>query len=511
MEKLDYIFKTEPYEHQRNAFFRDRDAAAFGYFWEMGTGKSKITIDSACWLYGQGKIDMLIVVAPNGVHENWVTNEVVHIPDHIEYRAAYWTSTPRAAERKALEQAQEPGFYGLRIITINIEAISKPRGKEFLAKLLRLFRCMLVLDESSRIKTPGRKRTRALINLAPKAKYRRILTGTSITSGILDLYAQMKFLDPYITGYTTFGSFKARYALLEKVSTSTNRQGFFEKVVGFQNVEELLKSISPFVDVQKKKDCVDLPEKIYEPPRWVSLSTEQKRVYKELVASGVAQLQTDAGNPHQLEGEDFLWWALTSDDVNKVAVENALTSMLRLQQCVGGFMQSDAGVPYEFPTNPRMDSLMELIEETSGKVIIWARFKPEIKAIVKKLKAQYGEDSTVAYFGEVSKDDRRYARTAFQEDDKVRFFVGQPHSGGIGLTLTAANTVIYYSNDFSLETRLQSEDRAHRIGQRNTVAYIDLVARGTLDTRVRKALQEKEAVANAFYDDLIKLQRDREQ
>ncbi|MFZ2541920.1 MAG: DEAD/DEAH box helicase [Gallionella sp.] len=495
---MQYQHKTTPFKHQVVAFELSRDREEFALFCEQGTGKSKIVLDTAAWLYARGEIDALLVIAPNGVQRNWIVNELpTHLPDHCHAVAAYWTSAPRKAERQALDALWNPKRQGLRVLAMNVEAFSTERSKTYSKKFLHAFRCLMVVDESSRIKN-NNPRTKALIAAGKLSPYRRILTGTPVTQSPLDAYTQFKFLDENILGFSSQYAFKNRYAemlpahhpLVRHISRgsrftpqliATNPDG----TKRYQNLDELKAKMSPHSFRVTKVECLDLPPKVYE-RRYVELTSDQRRLYEKLKKDFVAEFGG-----------------------GQINAALAMTRMMRLQQITGGFapvLDEVGNTIATHPvgkTNPKIDALLELLEETEGKVIIWARFRKELELIANALRKEFGAKSVVEYHGKVSNADRQAAVDGFQSPDaqSPRFFVGQQHSGGIGLTLTAAATVIYFSNDFSLETRLQSEDRAHRIGQQKSVTYIDIEAVDTLDRKVIDALRSKKDMADVITGD----------
>lgn len=483
----DYIWKTDPYEHQREVFLRARDLPAFAYLMGMGTGKTKVTIDDAAYNYRKGVINCLVVVAPNGVHRNWVSREIpTHMPDWTNYRSAIWASTMKKAEGKKVESLLDHEFKGLRIITFNIEAFrdsTKCKAALLVRKLCNSFNVMLAIDESSKIKTPGAKRTRALITLGKQAVIKRILTGTPVTNGPLDIFSQFQFLGNLL-GFDNFYSFKHHFAEWEQERNFKTGQRY-EVLKGYRNIEELISSIDTHGYRITKEECLDLPEKIYT-TRYVEMTTVQRKAYNDLVERSLIELEG---------GEEM-------------AVANVLTKALRLQQVLGGFLPKEEYAPATAieEKNARIDCMMDILEEAEGKVIIWARFRAELAAIEDALRKKYGKESVVSYHGGVAKDVREVNMDAFQDkESSVRFFVGQQHSGGYGLTLHAATTVIYYSNDFSLEARLQSEDRAHRIGQHHSVLYVDIECLGTIDTKILEALRSKKSLADVVTRDSIRL------
>ena len=464
----DFDFKTKPFDHQRRAFYMSRDKDSFGLLMEQGTGKTKVIIDNAAYLYAKGEITALVVIAPNGVHRNWLNTEIpFHMPDWCIHNSVFYTSGMNKKQSKQFDDVLSSSNC-LKIFSFNVEAFTSQVAVKYMMKILLSNRVMLVVDESSRIKRPGAKRTKIITKFSKQAKYRRILTGTPVTKGPEDTYSQFKFLDPLILGYDSFYSFKARYC---------NMGGFENKqIVGYKNVDELTRNIEGHSFRVLKKDCLDLPDKIYQ-RHYVELTPKQKNIYETLRKSFVAEL-----------------------DGNIIEAPEAITRLLRLQQVLCGWFSGEEGIQQIDDKNARLEALKEILSDIDSKVIIWARFKADLKAIQRAL----GEEA-VAYHGEVSNDDREAAVYRFQNDPKIRYFVGQPQSGGIGLTLTAADYVIYYSNSFDLEVRMQSEDRCHRIGTKNNVTYIDIEARKSIDTKIIKALREKKNLADIITKDPMSL------
>lgn len=498
----DFQFKTEPYDHQRTAFNRSRDARDFALLMEMGTGKTKVGIDTAAWQYAKNDINFMLVVAPNGVHRNWILREVpAHLPDWVPRRMAIWSSEMKAAEKKAYQALWDPKFTGMRILAVNVEAFGVPErfwrtkrngpmkfGTE-LQKILNAFSVLWIVDESTKIKTPGSRRTKRIIAQGKRAYSRRIMTGTPVTNSPMDLYAQFKFMGPQYLGYSNFYSFKHRYAEWQtEKNWKTDKE--YETLVGYKNLDELVTNLDQCSFRVTKKECLDLPDKLYE-RRLVGLHEDQRRIYNKVLADSKLELKQR----------------------QEVTVANVLTKMIRLQQVLGGFIPPEEGeratacILDDFSKLPRAKAITDIIEDSyvlhddGGKMIVWARFVPEILALQRMLAEGYGKESVVTYHGSVDEDDRDVAIDRFQGDGRCRFFIGQQQSGGFGLTLTAASYVAYYSNDFSLENRLQSEDRAHRIGQKNNVTYFDLECLGTIDTRIIDALRSKKGLADIITRD----------
>ena len=464
-----YKFKTEPYEHQKDALKKCWNKEAFAVFAEMGTGKTKIALDNACILYNKGKIDRLLVVAPKGTYMNWVDQEIpTHVPDYVEKEVLAWK--PSNSEKYKAELRKFRGHdYKLKIFVMNVEALSTTKGLKQ-AGLFLIGKSMMIIDESTTIKNPQAKRTKNILALAKESKYRRILTGSPVTQSPMDLWAQMDFLDPEILGQSSFYAFRTKYAVMI-TATAAGGTHKYQKIVKFRNLKQLGQAVSPHSYRILKKDCLDLPEKSFI-KREVELSEEQKRAYTEMKANATTILKGQSAT------------AL-----------NVLTQLIRLHQITCGHMKTDDGEIINLK-NSRLDELMQILGETTGKVIIWANYVHDILNIERAIKDEYGPTSYCTYYGATKSEDRQKCIKKFQEpSNPVRFFIGNTQTGGYGITLTEASTVIYYSNNYDLEKRIQSEDRAHRIGQKNPVLYIDLVAKGTVDEKIIQSLRNKINIA----------------
>jgi len=330
---------------------------------------------------------------------------------------------------------------------------------------------MMIVDESTTIKNPKAKRTKAILALATETKYRRILTGSPVTQSPMDLWAQMDFLDPYILGQSSYYAFRTRYAVVIE-ATAAGGTHRYQKIVKFRNLKELGDRVAPHSYRILKKDCLDLPDKLYI-KREVELSDEQKEAYKDMKANAMSVLKGQS-----------------------MTAVNVLTQLIRLHQITCGHMKTDEGYTLDLKSS-RIDELMQILGETSGKVIIWANYIHDIEKIEANIAlSDFGKDSCCTYYGATPTEDRQKCINKFQDpDSKLRFFIGNTQTGGYGITLTEASTVIYYSNNYDLEKRIQSEDRAHRIGQKNKVLYIDLVAKGTVDDKIIKSLRNKVNIA----------------
>jgi SNF2 family DNA or RNA helicase len=463
-----YPFKNKPYTHQAAYLERFWDQRVAALFAEMGTGKSYMLINNIAMLYDKGKINAALIVAPKGVYRNWVNIELPkHMPDHVEHRVALWAATPRKAEQQALDRLFEV-TEDLKILVMNIEAFSTKKGTAFATRFLLSHEALMAIDESTTIKSHTSARSKNTEKVGIGARYRRIMTGSPVTKSPMDLYQQCAFLSDDCLNIHSFYAFQARYAVVVERQLASHS---FRQVVGYRHLDELKIMLDTFSFRVKKEECLDLPEKVYI-RREVELTDEQVKAYNQMKELALANIEGGF-----------------------VSTVNTLTQIMRLHQIVCGHVKLDDGTVVNLP-NKRIDELLATLEEVDGKVIIWATYRHDIEDIKFHLQTAYGMTSVAAYYGDTSSDERERIVNDFQDpNSELRFFVGNPSTGGYGLTLTAANTVIYYSNSFDLEKRLQSEDRAHRIGQTKNVTYVDLIAPNTVDEKIVKALRDKIDIA----------------
>lgn len=460
------IYKTKPLKHQEQAVDRFINEKYGALFCEMGTGKSKIILDV---IQNSKSPVSVLIVAPNGLHHNWARNE---IPKHVEKSDVYcWNGPPNSKKRKQ----QLNAFYNLesynKFFLINIEALRTKSGFDFAHAFLvgshgteRHF----IVDESTCIKNPKAMQTKAVMKLAKQAERKWILNGTPITQGPLDLYSQCKFLDDNSIPEKTMTTFKHAYAV-ERTMTMGNRS--FNKVVGYQNLDKLTKNIEPFSLRLEKKDCLDLPDKTFT-PLYVELTPEQERVYKSIKDDCIALLEGDM-----------------------VTTTLALTKIIKLHQILTGFVITDGELTVDLKNN-RIAALQQIAETTKPLVVFCA-----YKHNVKQIKDALPDFNIVTYTGDDNTNKKNQAVLDFQ-NGVADIFVGTS-AAAKGLTLTRASTMVYYSNNYSLETRLQSQDRIHRIGQDNKCTYIDLVVPKSIDETILKRLQEKKELSSEVLDDLI--------
>ena len=448
----------------------------YAYFMEMGTGKTKVLIDNAAMLYDKGKVDGVLIIAPKGVVKTWYEQELpTHLPDHIEKVSVLWQSNITKTQQEKLDELFEPDSV-LHILVMNVEAFSTTKGTEFAHKFISCHNTLMAIDESTTIKNPSAKRTKNILKLSTEAKYRRIMTGSPVTKNPLDLYSQYEFLDPYLLDFTSYYAFRNRYAIMNTLNV---RGRSIQVVNGFKNLGELSDQLKGFSYRVLKEDCLDLPEKNWT-KRQITLTPDQRKLYIQMKQTALAHLNGK----------------ITS-------TVTVLTQLMRLHQITCGHFTADDGTTQEIDNN-RINELMNVLDELEGKAIIWANYQHDITNIIKEVVKVHGPGSIVDYYGLTPQEERQDHIRKFQNDDKCRFIVGTPATGGYGITLTAANTVIYYSNGYDLEKRLQSEDRAHRIGQKKNVTYVDIIAEDTVDEKIVKALRDKVNIASQVLGEDLK-------
>ncbi len=474
---MNYKFKTKPYAHQLKALEMSWNKEVFAYFMEMGTGKSKVLLDNVAMLFDKGKINSVLIVAPKGVYKNWYDSEIPeHLPKHIDRNVVLWKALITKEQKSKLDSLFVQDFTKLQIFIMNVEALSTRKGLDFAHQFLNVKKALFAIDESTTIKNPGAKRTKNIIQLSKLGKYRRILTGSPVTKSPLDLYTQCLFLDPWLLGHQSYYSFRTRYALMRNMNFNGRSVNI---VVGYQHLDELAENLKPFSYRVLKDDCLDLPPKTFM-KRVIQLTPEQKRVYEQMKKMALATLNG-----------------------KMVTTMNVITQLMRLQQITCGHFKADDDSIQNIKNN-RITELMDVLEEVEGKAIIWAHWRHDIDTIVESIEDKY-PGSVVTYYGDTTTEDRQKAIKKIQDpESKVRFLVGTPQTGGYGITLTGASTMIYYSNGYDLEKRQQSEARIDRIGQKKPMTYIDILAEDTIDEKIVKSLRKKVNIATEIMGEELK-------
>lgn len=453
--------RAAPYEHQRRAaaFALDRLSRGGGaaLLMEMGTGKTLTSIGIVGQLWKERRIARLLIVAPLSILGVW--------RDEFDKFAGYdycLSVLEGTAARKA-DTIRHMAGKSLQVLVINYESAWR------MEKELAEWRPdMIVCDEGHKIKTHNIAASKAMHRLAAKAKYRLLLTGTVITNKPIDVFSQYKFCDPAIYG-NSFYQFRNRY--FDMVGF-----GGYTPVMKRSMEGEFTERLHSIAFRATKAECLDLPE-FTDIVQRIDLEPQDMRIYRQLVRDSYAELA---------EGS--------------VTVTNVLSQLLRLSQLTGGYVGNDDAGGVTQVSTAKLDALADLVDGAVAdgrKIVVIARFVPEIHAIGKMLekkKIRYAQIS-----GEIKDRDEQIA--AFQNDPDVPVFIGQIATAGLGITLTAASLMVFYSLDYSMSNYEQTRARIHRVGQKNECTYIHLVARGTVDEKVLKALHDKANLAKSLVDD----------
>lgn len=474
MADTHFPFKTTPYKHQLEVWEKSKDKTMWALFMDMGTGKTKVIIDTIAYLYNEKKITGALIVAPKGCYRDWTNHDagqlVTHMPEHIPYYATYWS----AYNTKAQMLSYDKLFLNdnkLHIFVVNVEAIATESCRKVIHKFVGTHITFMCVDESTTIKNRTAQRTKAAISLGQLVKYRRILTGMPVTQSPMDLFSQCGYLHPQLLGFASYFAFRNRYAIMQKMYMGTRS---FDKIIGYQRLEELTHKLNSFSSRVTKDECLDLPEKIYM-YREVELTKEQQKFYRDMKTSALVLLE----------------------EAKIITAAMAMNQIMMLHQIVSGFISDPSTGEITTLPNNRVQETLDILEEVTGKVIIWACYRKNIHDLYSAIQKKFGPETVATYYGDTRSEDREQSKANFQNPDHpLRFFVINPATGKFGLTLTEAKTVIYYTNDYDLEKRIQSEDRAHRIGQTDNVLYIDLVTPSTVDEKIIKTLKAKKNISD---------------
>lgn len=492
-----YQYKTQPLKHQREGLIRACNLVGFGYLWAPGLGKTKPQLDNFSWLYEQGTVDTLLVVAPNSVQRNWVTDEIpTHMPDrHVATcRMLIWKSTKLKTKKYKLQVEQLLKHNGPVVVAVNYESTITKKFKQFAARLMRR-KVFMVLDESHRIKSTGSHVKKALVAIGKYAQFRRILTGTPLEQPE-DIYTQIRFLDDTFwarKGFKTPTEFRNHFCVFRKGTRNLMgprgpRVIEFQTPVGAKNLPELQGYVAEICHrLTEETAGVELPLLRFS-KRYCQLSAEQARVYGELKAK------------HKKDGSAGHQTILQSGDLLKA--ELPITRLLRLQQIAAGYVSCEAEQPTQLiepGINRRLDMCVEeILRELPHQAIIWSRFKEDINQLCRAL-----GNTCVRYDGSVKEEDRARNKLMFQNGDR-QFFVGNIKAGGTGLTLIQAKTMVFYENYFDLIPRQQADKRFHRIGQDVPVHIIDIICEDTVDEYIVDKLRAKFDIARQVTGDAEK-------
>lgn len=472
------IVKLRNHSHQRQAHEKFRSlkapngALVGALFADMGTGKTKMAIDLINHHYCQGRIDAVVLLAKKGVHEQWATDSVeddgttepcpikMFTQSDIEWRAHVWDGKPIPSYM--LDRNSD-----LKWLCVNFDAIIHKKAAGEVKQFMEAHkgRLAFVGDETHYLKNPTAARTKAALKISEQCNVRIIMTGSPIAKNLVDEWSQLKLLDEGIIGHRYLTTFRNEYCIM----------GGFEgkQVVGSKNLSKFKEITAPYVFRVKKEDCLDLPEKQYKRVPF-DLSKEQKQAINQLRTTQT--YKTSCGE--------------------EVFFEGAAPTLGKIQEASNGFIAHEFGL--DTLPNPRMAALTSTLEDIDGKVVIWARFKHDIRGIAAEL-----GDEAVTYFGDDDEKARAKAKSEFCDPDtRVRYFVATPATAAEGLDglQKVSSTAIYYSNGFNSVQRWQSEDRIHRIGMGSSALYIDLVAKGCIDYALLRNLQAKKDFSTLVLD-----------
>lgn len=459
----------KPWSHQADELEDYWDSPARALLWQMRTGKTKVVIDALGGWYERKDLRTAIIIAPNGVHENWVRRE---FPKHafFKYSAHSWSSRRASTKAHQGEVESALGTGDLCVLAFGKESILSPKVQATIKLALKRGKCAIIVDESHHFGKPGAKRTKLVRGLAKKCAMRRILSGTASGNSPLRLFSQFEILSPGALGFTRFtgsSGFEAHYAVIgEGYDPRSSRR--FKSIDGYRNQEELQGRVAKWSSVVLREDCEDLPDVVisrhyYEP------TSLQLAVYESIRKEYMAELKSGS----------------------MVEAVDSGTRLLRLQQVLSNFAVTDS---YEIETvdpssDPRMDALLELID---GPTIIWCRFVEDIRRVATRLRTEGLK--TVLYYGAVKDADRTKAYDDFV-DGKATIFLGQPACAGEGLDLSVADTILWYSHVFDVVARDQATERATAVGG-NNVSVVDLAVADSVDEYILSNLEDKRDVAD---------------
>lgn len=566
IDAAGYTFGKHPFRYQFDEWLAHRNDVGRATLWEQGLGKSKLTIDNACWLWQLQEADTVVVIAPGGVHRNWVEEEIPsHAPSDIlkQIRAMAYDSNKAATKTHQRAVAALVAHKGFTWLTISYDAVMTDRGRDAIWDLFcNRKKVLLVLDEAHAIKNAASKRSERVLAMAKYAAYRRTLTGTPISLGPFDMFPQIEFLQPgfwFEKGFSTFVEFRKHFGLFRKQYNPSARVkgpdgkwkvgGDVDVLVGYRRIEQLKEMIAPLASRLTKEDSgLNLPPKRYRKATF-DMTDEQAELYRQMRDEAIAwidgagpELQDELGlcgcvscnGTREIEEDGFIYpcpecaGQPAQSEGTPVVAPMAIVRLLRMQQITCGYLPNpdDPENPiYLIPgENRRLLHACNLIEsrvrEKGTKVIVWARFTLDIDLILEELKKRGLR--AVRYDGQCDDDARSEAKALFKgvrpimdggtlvgreeipRELQADVWVGNPAAGATGLTLTVAKTTIYYSNSFKLIDRLQSEDRNHRIGQEDEVEYIDMKATDTIDDKIIDSHREKQSIAAQILGDRLR-------
>lgn len=475
----EFPFRLPNYRHQQDEWDRHRDDDARALLWQMRTGKTKAALDLACYRRQKGDIQAVLVIAPNGVHCNWVRRQLPqHMWETVPYVAHAWQASEshKPEHAASLERVLSCRGEALAVLAVNSESIIHDKPAKIIARFLRRHqgKCMLVVDESHDFRSPGSKRTKRARSLKRYCKVRRILTGTAVSNSPLAAYSQFELLDDHALGFENFADFEGHFAYYVQERTKGGRS--YERLDHYRNLDDLQGRMARWASVVLREDVDDMPDLVMD-ERTVVLPEAQMKAYRTLLKEMILELE-DGGEVEAIDGG---------------------ARLVKLQQMLGGFVVDVDGQVRELVSddeNTRLQAMLDEVRSSDGKAIVWCKYREDIRRVVRALAAE--GIHCVEYHGAVhSQAKRQQAIDDFNNDPSVRVFVGQPKAGGQGLDLSAADLILWYSHTFDLIERDQANERATQIGGK-TVAIKDFVTPGTVDEYILANLVEKRSVSESL-------------
>lgn len=462
----NFPFVHKPLKHQEREFNDHLTDKGRALIWDPGVGKSKTAIDRMAYLYMTDEIDTVIIMAKKGEYTNWTYVELPeHMPHNLEYESVIYRSGLKELEKERIRRLVK-SYNKLRILNINIESMTFEGGqlaRAFAASAKKGF--MFILDESTCVKNHKNARSKEVVKLARKAKYRIIMTGTFATQSPLDVWGQALVLGDGLLGTTSFYAFKSEYCV-EQLQHFGARS--FKKIVGYKNLDRLNEKIRTFASIVERSEAFDLPPKIYKKTA-VELTDEQMSHYTSMRNMAIAEFK---------------------DDVI-VEATNALDIMSKLDQIAVGQIKLEDG-SFRILNNNRVEALLTKLEGNNKRGIIWCNYRGMLEHLYEALRKEYGTEKIGRYYGGIRDDEREETLADFKNPEgKIQWIVANQRSLGFGHTLIHGKENHYFSNGYSLELRLQSEDRTMRLGQTDSVLYEDYFAPDTVNEKIFVALRAK--------------------
>ncbi len=484
------------YSHQTRVVEESWDKVGWNLYCDTGTGKSRMAVQTAERLYAAGKISGVLVIAPGGMYRNWEEQWKIHASAYTGAMKIWRAALTPAARRSLLESIAMPNG-SLEILLMNVEAFSSAvptknvTPRQIAEAFLRVHKTLLVIDESTSIRKPGSSRTQTLLQLGPLAAHRRNLSGLPNPEAPTDLYTQCLMLQvPFaLFPFKSYYAFRNTFCTVEDEFIRVKGGGFqkIQKVTGAQRQSELRELLLNFSSLVSKKECLDLPPKVYQ-RRYVDMTDDQSRLYTTAQKKALYTVAGTAGTGSATSAD--------ASATSEVSVANRMGQLEKLHQISCGLIKDDAGKWHHVKTR-LYDELLEQLAEISGKVVIYSVYTAQIDEIVRRLNEHYGPGTASAFYGSTSQDDRvRLVREYQDPASRLRYLVANTATGKFGWTLTAGSVAIYLSSNHEAEPRHQSEDRLHRIGQQGTsVTYIDFLTRNTLGEKILDSVMGKRNVA----------------